>query len=89
MNRRRPLAGIAFIAAGLCFLVPLAVWLGRYRMIERLAPDDPLPQTAMVVFGLVFMSSLVVCGGLGIFLLVVACRTLKRAPVDKGNDGQR
>lgn len=86
MNVRKSHPGVALVVACSSFLVPLAVWLARCRIIEMLAPDDPLPQAAMAVAGLIFIGSLIVFGCVGIFFLIVALQGLRRRPVGGSTD---
>ncbi|MBK1856617.1 hypothetical protein JO972_16755 [Verrucomicrobiaceae bacterium 5K15] len=61
---------IFLLCAGfLMFFVPSLVEGSQDRIIEWLAPGDPIPQTAMAIYGMMLLASRV-CIPLGIAFLV-------------------
>ncbi len=65
-----PYKGILCLITGLfMLLIPLALHLSSSKIMHWLDPVDPVPQNAMVVFGLSFVASLVVCIPLGLIFI--------------------
>ena len=83
MKRQRSHAVIPLVAGSASLLVPMIVWFARNRIIAWLAPDDPAPQNAMAIVGLIWFASIVVFGLLGLALLIHGFSMLARSSKDE------